>query len=429
MCGGRWVAHDRAMTSEQPGFEPSGDDVTTPAGAGSTASGTADPTMPPPGEDDGPPAPGPGGPPPPRCEPDGDFPRMRRTRGRDAVVAGVAGGIARELGIDPLFVRAAFVLLAVAGGSGFLLYAAGWLLLPDEGDHEPIGIGFLHRHGHRPWLLIGLAVAAVAIVGDGWDRSGWPGPWFVIVVVGLFVASRRRRHGPRDQWNAPPVDEPWPGHDEPSGWEWSGPTLPAPSTGRPRSLVPRVLLGLLALAAVDLLLVVAHLPALPVTAVLALGLVMTGVALVLGVRRDRWGGLLALGVALMAALALAIAAQAALAGGVGTRVYHATDPAGLGRTIRLGAGDLTLDLADLQVGAPVTVTGRVGAGHLDVIVPAGMALSVRAHSGIGQVDVLGTVHEGVDVDQQVNLPGTAAGGSLRLDLAAGVGDVEVRRAA
>jgi phage shock protein PspC (stress-responsive transcriptional regulator) len=354
---------------------------------------------------------------------------MRRTRGRDAVVAGVAGGIARELGIDPLFVRAAFVLLAVAGGSGFLLYAAGWLLLPDEGDHEPIGIGFVHRHGHRPWLLVGLAVAAVAILGDGWDRRGWPGPWFVIVAVGLFVASRRRRHGPRDRWQAPPVDEPWPGHDEPSGWEWSGPTLPGPSTGRPRSLVPRVLLGLLALAAVDLLLVVAHLPALPVTAVLALGLVMTGVALVLGVRRDRWGGLLALGVALMAALALAIAAQAALAGGVGTRVYHATDPAGLGRTIRLGAGDLTLDLADLQAGAPVTVTGRVGAGHLDVIVPAGMALSVRAHSGIGQVDVLGTVHEGVDVDQQVNLPGTAAGGSLRLDLAAGVGDVEVRRAA
>ena len=347
------------------------------------------------------------------------------------MVAGVAGGIARELGIDPLFVRAAFVLLAVAGGSGLVLYAAGWLLLPDEGDHEPIGAGFVRRHRHRPWLLIGLAVAAVAVLGDGWDHRGWgrPGPWLVILGVGLFVLSRRRRSGAANQWHAPPPDEIWPGPADTAPWEWAGPPLPAPAARRPRSLVPRVLLGLLALASVDLLLFVAHLPALPVPAVLALGLVITGGALVLGVRRDRWGGLLALGVALMAALAIATAAQAALAGGVGTRVYHATDPAGLKRTFRLGAGDLTLDLADLHTTAPVTVTGRVGAGHLDVIVPAGVALSVDAHSGLGQVDVLGTVHNGVDVDQQVSLPGTAEGGTLRLDLAAGVGDVQVRRAA
>ncbi len=347
------------------------------------------------------------------------------------MVAGVAGGIARELGVDPLFVRAAFVLLALAGGSGFVLYAAGWLLLPDEGGHEPIGAGLARRHGHRPWLLVALAFVAFAILSDGWDRRGWGHPGLWLVILGLFVLARhrRRRHGGSDGTDARRPQAGLPVSDDTASWPWDDPSLAAPSVPRARSLVPRVLLVLLALAAADLVAFAAHLPALSVSAVLALGLAMTGGALVLGVRRDRWGGLLALGVVLMVALATATAAQAALAGGVGTRVFHLTDPAGVAPIFRLGAGDLTLDLVDLHSPTPVTVSGRVAAGHLAVVVPAGMALSVEARSGIGQVDVLGTVHHGVDVDQQVNLPGSAGAGTLHLDLAAGVGDIEVRSAA
>ena len=45
----------------------------------------------------------------------------------DRVVAGVAGGLAEQLRVDPVLIRLAFVVLAFAGGAGLLLYALGWL--------------------------------------------------------------------------------------------------------------------------------------------------------------------------------------------------------------------------------------------------------------------------------------------------------------
>jgi phage shock protein PspC (stress-responsive transcriptional regulator) len=53
------------------------------------------------------------------------------TRGTDRWFAGVAAGIARKANIDPIIVRGVFVVLAVLGGPGILLYLAAWLLLPD----------------------------------------------------------------------------------------------------------------------------------------------------------------------------------------------------------------------------------------------------------------------------------------------------------
>lgn len=53
-------------------------------------------------------------------------------RGNERWFAGVAGGIAAKAGIDPLIIRGLFVVLALLGGPGILLYLAGWLLLPDH---------------------------------------------------------------------------------------------------------------------------------------------------------------------------------------------------------------------------------------------------------------------------------------------------------
>jgi phage shock protein PspC (stress-responsive transcriptional regulator) len=50
----------------------------------------------------------------------------------DRMIAGVASGVARSLGIDPLIVRIGFVVLALIGAAGVALYVAGWLLIPDE---------------------------------------------------------------------------------------------------------------------------------------------------------------------------------------------------------------------------------------------------------------------------------------------------------
>jgi signal transduction histidine kinase len=49
--------------------------------------------------------------------------------GTSPVLAGVAGDLADRLGIDPVAVRIAFVVLTAAGGAGVLLYALLWLRL------------------------------------------------------------------------------------------------------------------------------------------------------------------------------------------------------------------------------------------------------------------------------------------------------------
>lgn len=50
----------------------------------------------------------------------------------DKMVAGVCGGIATYLDIDSVFIRLAFVLLALASGIGIAIYFIMWLVMPRE---------------------------------------------------------------------------------------------------------------------------------------------------------------------------------------------------------------------------------------------------------------------------------------------------------
>ena len=64
-------------------------------------------------------------------------PALRRPY-QDRMLAGVAAGLARYFGVDPMIVRIAFVVLTVVGGAGIPLYLAGLLLIPDEGSDVSI---------------------------------------------------------------------------------------------------------------------------------------------------------------------------------------------------------------------------------------------------------------------------------------------------
>ena len=57
--------------------------------------------------------------------------RLVRSR-NDRMIAGVAGGLAAALNIDPLLVRIVLLALAFLNGFGFMLYVALWLLVPNE---------------------------------------------------------------------------------------------------------------------------------------------------------------------------------------------------------------------------------------------------------------------------------------------------------
>jgi phage shock protein PspC (stress-responsive transcriptional regulator) len=61
-----------------------------------------------------------------------------RRPARDSVVAGVAAGLARYLGVDVMIIRLAFVVLTIFGGAGIPLYLAGLLLIPEEGSDRSI---------------------------------------------------------------------------------------------------------------------------------------------------------------------------------------------------------------------------------------------------------------------------------------------------
>ncbi len=52
----------------------------------------------------------------------------RRTSNK--MIAGVCSGLADYFGIDPIFVRLAFVLSAILYGFGLLPYIVLWILMP-----------------------------------------------------------------------------------------------------------------------------------------------------------------------------------------------------------------------------------------------------------------------------------------------------------
>lgn len=48
----------------------------------------------------------------------------------DIQIAGVAGGIAEYLNVDPTLVRLAFVAATLLGGPGLLIYIILWMVMP-----------------------------------------------------------------------------------------------------------------------------------------------------------------------------------------------------------------------------------------------------------------------------------------------------------
>jgi len=50
----------------------------------------------------------------------------------DNIIAGVCGGLAKYFQIDSSLIRIIFVLLAIGGGSGLLIYLILWLVIPME---------------------------------------------------------------------------------------------------------------------------------------------------------------------------------------------------------------------------------------------------------------------------------------------------------
>src|SRR3954451_10184710 len=134
--------------------------------------------------------------------------RIRRTVGPDRKIAGVAGGLARHLDIDPILLRVGFVVLAFFGGAGLIAYGACWLLIPEDHSlRRPLGLD----DRNRGIALIGAGVLAGIIMPSGTLRHDFfPWPVAIIGVIAFLVlALVDRASRPRPSATpAPPLPDP-----------------------------------------------------------------------------------------------------------------------------------------------------------------------------------------------------------------------------
>ena len=140
-----------------------------------------------------PPEPGPPGPEPP---PAGDGPRVVRRSRSERVIAGVCGGIGRYLGVDPVLLRIAFIVLALANGLGVIAYVVAWVAIPEERPGQPLAAAPEPRREMGRLVLGGsLVVLGLVLLVDrlapNLDELFWPVAVVAVGVAVMLVGLRR----------------------------------------------------------------------------------------------------------------------------------------------------------------------------------------------------------------------------------------------
>jgi phage shock protein PspC (stress-responsive transcriptional regulator) len=114
----------------------------------------------------------------------------RLTRPKDERwLGGVASGLGAYFDLSPTIYRIAFVVLALAGGTGVLLYVVAWLVIPAEGAADSIAGEELRKHRDHPRRLLGLAVIGLAGILALSEAHLWPSPGNFWVAVALGIAA------------------------------------------------------------------------------------------------------------------------------------------------------------------------------------------------------------------------------------------------
>jgi len=394
--------------------------------------------------------------------------RLQRPH-KDRVVAGVAVGLANHYEVGVGWVRLAFVVLAFFGGFGVLLYLLGWLGIPEEDATGSLAARKVRDlEGVRSWIGLGLIVlAAMIILGEsGLVRPGliWAG---ALILVGVLLyrgdlpefvdrpPSRGEGDSPPPPGETPPVPtREWaPASTEgmagivdvaaeatpPSTAEDGDVTLPPVPPGEAPSRAPEVrpsrprrsMLGRLTLATMLIVLGVVGMlhsaEAITPTArhYAAIAVATIGLGLVIGAWWGRARALVLLGILMLPFLAGATLVRVPLHGGFGDPVYRPVSVDEIEDEYRLIAGEMTLDLGDIDLGeGAVDMDASIAFGLLRVIVPADAGVEIVGRVGGGELDFPGLQADGVDVERRTVLDGI---GRISLDLEVGFGEIRVFR--
>jgi signal transduction histidine kinase/phage shock protein PspC (stress-responsive transcriptional regulator) len=117
----------------------------------------------------------------------------------ERAVAGVCAGIARWIGVDPLVVRLATVILALANGVGVVAYLVAWAVLPLEDDEGAAEAPARAGRGRAAEMALGVGCVTLgALLLVRWvapffpDGLVWPA---AIGGLGIGVALARAGDG------------------------------------------------------------------------------------------------------------------------------------------------------------------------------------------------------------------------------------------
>jgi phage shock protein PspC (stress-responsive transcriptional regulator) len=115
--------------------------------------------------------------------------RLERVR-EGRILTGVCAGLGRYFDLNPNVFRLGLVVLTLVGGAGILVYLAALLVMPAEDADRSIAEQVLADRRDRPWALVGLALAGIAILVLLTRASSWPtlgAGWILILIAGLVI--------------------------------------------------------------------------------------------------------------------------------------------------------------------------------------------------------------------------------------------------
>jgi phage shock protein PspC (stress-responsive transcriptional regulator) len=337
----------------------------------------------------------------PKAAPNDGPKRLLRSR-NDRVIAGVAGGLGRYFGIDPIIVRIAFAVSVLIGGLGVLAYIALALFVPTapaaDGEIQPAPV----ERSKAVAVGAGIAILVIALswgIFDGpWGWHGlWIGPWVLLVALaaGAIVIARKGR-----------------GSD---------------SGDRPRSVLATLLIAIGAFIGLSgVALVAAWAGATGHGVVVATTIIVIGVLLALAAFSGGARWLIAPALALAIPLGAVSAADISFGDGVGERDYRPLTVESIpAEGYELGIGQLAVDLRglDWQSDTVVDLNLDLGVGQALVAVPANVCVTTDFLTRAGNSFVAGDESNGFDVNSDVNAGATA---TPRLNLTGEVDFGELR---
>jgi phage shock protein PspC (stress-responsive transcriptional regulator) len=336
----------------------------------------------------------------------------RLTRPREGRwLGGVCAGLTRYFDLSPLIYRIAFVALALAGGTGVLLYVAAWLVIPDEDAEDSIAAEAIRRHRERPWLLVGVGLLAFAGVLALSEARIWPSPgnvWLAAALAGgaivwWHVRTRRPVAVSVDGDVSPPA--------------------------RRRSLLPLATGVLIVGFGIAGLLDALGAWSVDWRIVLAASAVVLGALVAAGAAAGRAvAAVVVLGLAVLVALTLALAIRVPVFAGVGDRVEQPATAAALDSRYTLGIGNFEVDLSAVALPAGRThVKATLGIGGLVVHVPRDATVEVDGRASAGKVVLFGRKDSGTGVHEHTIDARPAGAPVLVLDARVGLGNLEVER--